>query len=136
MGCGQTLHLMASNMVACLDRDCPDKGAAQKILSDPESEHVVTFGTDSWTIRHPLRERLGDLVACQVHEACRQMAGPPLGMPGTYRARVTATGMDWEPLPLDALPPPEPLPPYASWDPEASRQGLLAQDAPADPEPA
>ncbi len=36
MGCGETLHLMTGGMMQCLNRGCPNSGAAQKILSDPE----------------------------------------------------------------------------------------------------
>jgi hypothetical protein len=102
MGCGQTLHLMAGNMICCLAPDCPDKGAAQKILSDPESEHIVVFGPDSFTVRHPLRERLGDLITCDMHTACTLLPGPPEGRTGQYRARLTESGLDLEPL--DAKP--------------------------------
>lgn len=92
MGCGQTLHLSANtSMIMCLDPACPDQGAAQKILSDPQSEDVVIFGADSFTVRHPLKERLGDLVACPVHSACSMLPGAPGS--GAYRASVTSEGV-------------------------------------------
>lgn len=96
MGCGETLHLMPGGMIMCLSPRCPDQGGAQKILSDPESEHVVLFGADSFTVRHPLRERLGDLLACEVHGMCSRLPGPP-AKPGRYRARVTPGGLELEP---------------------------------------
>lgn len=99
MGCGQTLHLStASGMISCPAPQCPDSGAAQKIISDPESEHVVLFGSDSFTVRHPLKERLGDLFACEMHATCLRLDGPPGGRTGRYRARLTDAGLDLEPL--------------------------------------
>jgi hypothetical protein len=89
MGCGETLHLMAGGMISCLGPDCPDQGAAQKILSDRETEHVVVFGADSYTVRHPLRDRLGDLFSCPVHLLVHALPGPPDDQTGRYRARIT-----------------------------------------------
>jgi hypothetical protein len=86
MGCGQTLHLMPSAMISCLAEGCPDQGAAQKILSEPEHRDIVVFGEDSFTVLHPLCERLGDLFACEVHGACTRLDGPPDGRTGRYRA--------------------------------------------------
>lgn len=89
MGCGETLHLMEGGLISCLAPRCPDKGAAQKILSYPEADDVVLFGADSFTVLHPLRERLGDLFACGVHAACNRLGGPPEGKTGYYRVRFT-----------------------------------------------
>jgi hypothetical protein len=86
MGCGKTLHLMESGMIMCLAGGCPEPGAAQQILASPETDDIVVFGYDSFTVLHPLRERLGDLWACQVHQACTMLDGPPRGEPGRYRA--------------------------------------------------
>lgn len=102
MGCGRTLHLStASGMISCLAPQCPDQGAAQKVLSDPECEHVVVFGMDSFTVRHPLRERLGDLFACDMHAACTRLPGPPEGRTGRFRAVFRDGGLDLEPLDED-----------------------------------
>lgn len=102
MGCGTTLHLNTVNgFIVCLNAKCPDEGAAQKILSDPESEHIVFFGQDSFTVRHPLRDRLGDLPACPVHTLCAGSGGPPGGKAGEYRARVDDQGR----LELEAVAP-------------------------------
>lgn len=96
MGCaGETLHLMTGGMIMCLAPGCPDKEAAHKILSDAEPEHVILFGAGSFTVRHPLRERLGDLFSCEVHDMCDRLPGPP-GDTGRYRARVTPAGLDLE----------------------------------------
>lgn len=102
MGCGQTLHLMAGR-ISCLALGCPDQGAAQKILSDPEHLDIVVFGEDSFTVLHPLRERLGDLFACEIHGACTRLDGPPEGQTGRYRAWF---GDDGD-LVLEAAPGPE-----------------------------
>jgi hypothetical protein len=85
MGCGQHLHLMPSGMIQCLGKECPRPDAVQKILSNPVTDDVVLFGSDSFTVLHPLKERLGDLWTCQVHTACTQLDGPP-GL-GQFRAR-------------------------------------------------
>lgn len=102
MGCGQTLHLMPSGMMQCLNRGCPNPGAAQKILSDPEHEDIVVFGPDSFTVLHPVRERLGDLFTCQVHQACSALDGPPEGKTGRFRARFDGQGR----LELEEVPEP------------------------------
>lgn len=91
MGCGKTLHLTVGGMIACLASGCPNPGAAQKILSEPETTDIVVFGADSFTVLHPVKERLGDLWTCQVHQACTQLPGPPAG-PGRYRARIDGKG--------------------------------------------
>lgn len=92
MGCGQTLHLMPGGMIQCLSKSCPESGAVQKILSNPETDDVVVFGLDSFTVLHPLRERLGDLFSCQIHQACSNLPGPPEGRTGKFRARFGAGG--------------------------------------------
>lgn len=94
MGCGQTLHLNSgSRMISCVAPQCPDRGAAQKVLSNPEHLDVVLIEADSWTVLHPLRERLGDLFACPVLAACQQqLGGPPDGVTGYFRAQLDEAG--------------------------------------------
>lgn len=89
MGCGQTLHLMSGGLISCLAPECPNKGAVQLILSDPEVNDVVVFGEERLVVVHPLRERLGDLMSCQVLAICMALDGPPDGIPGRYRAIIT-----------------------------------------------
>lgn len=73
MGCGRTLHLMQSGIIKCLSRDCPDPIAVHKILSDPETAHVVDLGESAWGAKHPLRERIGDqLLDCRIGDAAEQ----------------------------------------------------------------
>lgn len=92
MGCGNTLHLMQSGTLMCLAQDCPRPDAAQTILEDPESEHIVVFREDGWEMIHPLRDRLGGLLACMVHEAVMKLPGPPAGITGKYRVRQKGDG--------------------------------------------
>ena len=100
MGCGRTLFLGDGGDVTCSYLHCPDRGAVAEILADTETEHVVVIGDGSFTIRHPLRERLGDqLLTCALHEHLANLAGPPV-KPGKYRARaVTGPGWAWEAMP-------------------------------------
>ena len=93
MGCGESLHLMASGLILCLDPHCEKPDAAQQILGERESDHIVTFTADDWDIIHPLRDRLGrGLLACPVHEACKKLPGPPAGIAGKYRVRMDSEG--------------------------------------------
>lgn len=86
MGCGRTLFLGAGGYITCSFLECPEPDAVATILDDDESEHVVMFGPAGFTIRHPLRERLRDLLmSCELHAYCEEMDGPPVE-PGEYRA--------------------------------------------------
>jgi hypothetical protein len=96
MGCGHSLALGEGGILACTRAGCPRPDAAAAILADTESEHVVTFTDDGFTIRHPVRERLpgqDDLEGCSLHLwLSRRVA--PLFEPGRYRAvRMAAPGM-------------------------------------------
>lgn len=72
--------------ITCSQVDCPNPSAADDILSDGETEHLVTFTDEGWTIRHPLRERIDDqLTKCALNDVCRDLSGPPPQL-GTYRA--------------------------------------------------
>ena len=96
MGCGETLFLGAGNRVTCSFIDCPDPGAVDEILGDAEVHHLVTFDEDGFTIRHPLRERLGDaLMECELHNVCAHLDGPPVKL-GRYRARLAEGRWSWE----------------------------------------
>lgn len=102
MGCGQALHLMPSGMIRCMGPGCPEPDAVTRILNDPETEHVVWFEETTFTLMHPLRERLAGedartaLAACALNEHIRSMDGPPVA-PGRYRALAGADGgWEWE----------------------------------------
>ena len=92
VGCGRTLRAeenRAVNRVICWAPACPDPTAAQKILQDPETEHIVRFSfhSDGFSIRHPLRERLNDeLLYCKLTDFCSKLSQPPNGVSGSYRA--------------------------------------------------
>lgn len=95
---GESLILAAGGHLACGRLDCPRPGAAGEILTDRETEHIVTFGPGDFTIRHPLRERLDDaLMDCDLHEYLFHLIGPPAA-PGRYRARPVGDRWKWEVL--------------------------------------
>ncbi len=86
MGCGRTLFLGAGGHVTCAYLPCPRPGAVDEILATRESEHLVTFGPEGFSILHPLKERLDeDLLECALHEYLSSLSGPPFQL-GRYRA--------------------------------------------------
>lgn len=90
MGCGSTLYLAEGGFVTCWVPGCPDRAAVGEILSDPESEHLVTFTSSGFTVRHPLRERIDDaLQTCDLLGFCARW---PPARPGTYRLRPRLDG--------------------------------------------
>lgn len=89
---GESLHLMQSGLILCLAEGCPSPDAAQQILSERETEHIVQFDEHGWNMIHPLRDRLGDLLGCPVHEAVNRLPGPPAGIIGKYRVRPDGKG--------------------------------------------
>lgn len=101
MGCGETLIIGPGGRLFCGLVDCTRPTAAHEILADGETEHVVQFSRDTFTVRHPLRERLDDaLMTCQVHEHIAGLDGPPVPL-GLYRAVVGADGigaLTWIPV--------------------------------------
>lgn len=94
MGCGNTLHVMASGMIRCLLKKCPDPMAVEKLLSRPESHlDIVQIDEDGFSMLHPLRERVnGALFECPVNRALLAMAEPP-ALPGRYRATLGEDGI-------------------------------------------
>ena len=69
MGCGRTLFLADGGYVTCSYIHCPRRGAVADLLADREISHIVQLGEDTFTVRHPLRERLDDaLMTCTLHE--------------------------------------------------------------------
>jgi len=98
MGCGRTLFRALGGHITCSLIGCPDPAAVDKLLDDPETEHVVEFRESDFTVRHPLRERIdGDLFDCQLHADIVALSGPPV-RPGRYRACSSAFGWTWQPL--------------------------------------
>lgn len=86
MGCGRTLFVGSGGYITCSYIDCPRPDAVADLLADRETEHVVRFDENGFTVRHPLRERLDDkLMTCDLHTFCATLPGPPPQL-GTYRA--------------------------------------------------
>lgn len=81
MGCGET--------------DCPDPTKLADLLDDRETEHVVEVGETSFNVLHPMRERGGELFACELHSWMSALAGPPR-VPGCYRAIRDGHGWRFE----------------------------------------
>lgn len=99
MGCGATLFLGSGGYVTCSWVECPNPTAASDLLGDREVEHIVEFGLKTFTIRHPLRERLNeDLMVCGLYDHIVGLDGPPIQM-GRYRARRADGRWHWETLP-------------------------------------
>lgn len=86
MGCGRTLYRNVYGRISCAYSKCPEPLAVDTILSVAETEHIVTLTANDYTIKHPLRERLGDaLLTCGLGSWLNSFAKPP-NKPGTYRA--------------------------------------------------
>lgn len=94
--CGtSSLFLGSGGWVTCSLDKCPNPTAAADVLDEPEIEHIVELGEATFSIQHPLRERLnGLLFRCDLHERLSACDGPP-AKPGTYRVRV-GERMHWE----------------------------------------
>lgn len=103
MGCGKTLTLDEFGGVICSNLYCKNRAAVAHLLADQESEHIVCFDESGFIIRHPLRERLDDLmVACALPDHITNLDGPPV-KPGRYRARSDGLRWTWETLPAITL---------------------------------
>jgi len=90
MGCGMTLVLpgdeeAGEGNVTCAHPKCPRPSAVHELLQERETEHVVIVGEDTFSLQHPLRERLdGELFDCPAHRWLKAQDGPPVE-PGRYR---------------------------------------------------
>ena len=99
MGCGSTLFVAAGGYVTCSYPPCPRPDAVADLLADRETGHVVRIGPDEFTVRHPLRERLGDeLMRCRLHTEIAASDGPPV-VPGRYRVTQAGDRWVWQRLP-------------------------------------
>lgn len=86
MGCGQTLLLGEGGHITCSLLGCPRPTAVDELLDDGETEHIVEFRNDNFSMQHPLRERLdGALYDCDLHISIAALDGPPV-RPGRYCA--------------------------------------------------
>jgi uncharacterized protein DUF6085 len=99
LGCGEGLILGEGGQIWCADLLCPRPTAAAEILADAEADHVVVLGGAGFTVRHPLRERLDDLLmSCTLHEYLANLPGPPQP-PGRYRVTGEPASLSWTSLP-------------------------------------
>src|SRR5688572_9515137 len=86
MGCGNTLFVGDGGYITCSYAHCKNPTAVSDLLEDQETEHIVELGEDTFTVRHPLRERLNDeLMTCDLHEYIASLDGPPRRL-GRYRS--------------------------------------------------
>lgn len=107
MGCGETLEHHDEGQIRCRHMRCPRPGAVTELLLDDETEHIVSFTKDGFTVKHPLRERLDDgLLTCDLHAyLCERQGGFLMKRSslrlarasGIYRAvqASQANGGDW-----------------------------------------
>jgi hypothetical protein len=97
MGCGETLFLGSGGYVTCGYIDCPNPTALADILAIRETEHIVELEAKTFSVQHPLRERLnGELFACDLHRRISALDGPP-ATPGKYRVLV-GERLHWQAL--------------------------------------
>lgn len=95
MGCGHTLNVTEGGVIACGCISCPRPDAVTALLQDREIEHIVQLEHDSFTIRHPLRERLDNaFLNCRVHEYIADHERAPFEA-GRYRVQKVQTGSGW-----------------------------------------
>jgi hypothetical protein len=101
MGCGQTLYLNTeAEAITCSNDDCPSPVAIDVLLENPETEHIVDLQRSTFSVQHPMRERLyGALFNCELHGYLTGLPGPP-AEPGRYRViwdPADPTATRWEP---------------------------------------
>ena len=105
MGCGDTLFLGEGGFVTCSSLQCDNPTAVSDLLDDGETQHIVQIDETEFTVRHPLRERLGDeqLMQCELHRWIANQPGPP-ARPGRYRVVWTGEPDDstWALIRLNA----------------------------------
>lgn len=110
MGCGETLLVdidtggvtvadaedgMPVTRVRCLAPRCPEPFAVGELLADGETEHVAFVTIDGFTVRHPLRERVGAaLQECEIHGYLAASLDDGWMEPGTYRVRLSEDELD------------------------------------------
>lgn len=98
MGCGTTLFVGSGGHITCSFLGCPRPTAVDELLEERETEHLVQLGETSFTVQHPLRERLdADLWTCDVHRKIEELDGPPR-QPGRYRV-IVRPGTPWAWMP-------------------------------------
>jgi len=96
MGCGETLFLSVDGIVTCSLLSCEQPEAVSALLEDRETDHIIWLGgEDSYTVRHPLRERLDDgLLNCPLDSYLISLDGPPTS-PGCYLVALERGEWAW-----------------------------------------
>lgn len=94
MGCGHTLNVGEGGFITCGSLSCPRPDAVASLLQERETEHIVQLRHGDFTILHPLRERLDELLNCRVHEYIADHERAPFE-PGRYRVQKVQTGSGW-----------------------------------------
>lgn len=84
----------SSGEVHCGTQGCSEPLAVQKLLAEDHiCEHIAALGHETWTVRHPLIERLdGSLFNCNLGAVLRDEFGPPRQGVGMYKLRLVDTG--------------------------------------------
>lgn len=92
MGCGESLFVGNEGHITCAYLECPNPTAVDDILCDPETDHIIELFSNTFNVRHPLRERLNDdLLQCHIGEWLVEKGGPPYAN-GRYRVIWDGTG--------------------------------------------
>lgn len=99
-GCGETLFIDEGGYITCSYAKCPDPSYVSDLLSDRETEHIVKFTDEGFTVQHPLRECRESLMSCDLHVRLAELDRPPV-KPGTYR--FIATGKSDKPFRFEIL---------------------------------
>lgn len=79
----------------CFNVECPDKIAAAKVLMEGQDRHhMVRVNRGSWTLKHPIYERLGDqLFSCGVaNQVVDWLDNNPEVLEGLYRVHADSAG--------------------------------------------
>jgi Family of unknown function (DUF6085) len=95
VGCGRTLFLAGGGLVTCSYVHCPRPDAVHDLLADKETAHIVVLEETTFTVRHPLHERLDDaLMQCSLNGYLAGLDGPPAA-PGRYRVTGEPGNLTW-----------------------------------------
>lgn len=97
--CGGSLFLASGGYVTCSRSDCPNPTAISDLLIDHmQPHHTVVLGDNTFSIEHPIRERIdGTLLTCSLHQELSEAGGAPL-RPGTYRVYGHGRHAVWVPV--------------------------------------
>lgn len=104
--CGRSaLVLSPAGEVTCTHLGCERPDTVARLLADPDQRsHIVDLGPATFSLRHPLAERLDDaLHACPLHAWLQSLPGPPAA-PGRYRASAADGALAWNLERIDDVP--------------------------------